>query len=195
MKSLIGYIILASLGVVGAPAYARVYQQIDPDTGVITYSNFALPARRAENPSTPAPVVAPSPTTQANNRMSTPPAVSQPTESATGNFPRVSAMTQKERDSERRRILNAELSWEHERTGSCQCREGGRRCDQAPPSEYRGLAKRDRQHQIIAQLQCTASCRQTTPSPAACATQAHPCIPGRRLMWNSMSWHATNQPV
>jgi hypothetical protein len=130
-RFLLGAVVTVSLCVAGALAYARIHLQVDPATGVATYSNFPIPPQRA--PAPPAPTAAPAPAA-----APTPPVAreapalkpARPTTSATeatslkasfgGNsgtlgyrgFPRVSAQLQRERDTERRKILKQELSWE-----------------------------------------------------------------------------------
>jgi hypothetical protein len=122
-----GAVVMTLLGTAGAPAYARIHRQVDPATGITTYSNVPFPAQRREHRvappvprEAPGPAAAPAPDTMPSRAAV--PAEEQPpikpapasrlVPSAYRGFPRVSVETQKERDSERRRILKQELAWE-----------------------------------------------------------------------------------
>lgn len=90
-------VILLALCLVSVIGHARIFKHVNPLTGSITYSNF--PLRGQESEATPAPKKA----VQRNAA----PAVATP-----ASFPKVAAATQKERDSDRQKILNDELQSE-----------------------------------------------------------------------------------
>ncbi|RZI40344.1 hypothetical protein EGT07_23665 [Herbaspirillum sp. HC18] len=107
MSAFIRATLFVCLGMIAACTQARVYQHVDPVTGAVTYSNFpargqepeevdAAPDRPAHHPNAP----------KAASRNAAPSA------GAPANFPRVAAATQKERDTDRRKILNDELQSE-----------------------------------------------------------------------------------
>lgn len=121
--------LMAFLGTTAAPAWARIYRHVDPMTGAIVYSNYRVPAQRNNTwvalpppvPPTPAPPSVPhTPDVNPTRRTTRVEEVvtvkrtsdSRPTSSTFTEFPRVSAETQRERDSERRRLLKQELSTE-----------------------------------------------------------------------------------
>jgi hypothetical protein len=121
-----GAVVLTLLCTTGTLAHARLHRQVDPATGITTYSYFpipaqrrdkgvALPARQAPRPTASlAPDTRPS-QTAVQTKEQTPMPRAQAVRlvpSAYSGFPRVSAETQKKRDSERRRILKQELAWE-----------------------------------------------------------------------------------
>lgn len=110
------------LGLTDALAHTRIQRQIDPETGITTYSFNPSPDHRREKPAPPpVPRAAPDTTplrTTAPAAKQTETRIAPPirlTPSSYRDFPRVSADTQKERDSERRRILKQELVWEEEK--------------------------------------------------------------------------------
>lgn len=115
-------IFMALLSLTDALAHARIQHQVDPETGITTYSFRPESNDRREKPAPPparrvAPEVAPLQTTVSATRpleTRTAPAI-RLIPASYRDFPRISAETQKERDSERRRILKQELAWEEEK--------------------------------------------------------------------------------
>jgi hypothetical protein len=119
LRFIVGTIVITLAGTGGAFAYEQIHRQIDAATGITTYTYNPSSADRKVRGSPP-----PVPRHTQDKGLSRI-AVSAPqktpmrlapadgiTLSSYSDFPRVSAETQKARDSERRRILKHELAWE-----------------------------------------------------------------------------------
>ena len=110
--------VMTLLGTAGTSAHARIHRHVDPETGITTYRNYPSSTQRREkrvalpapqevsvSPRTLPPVEEPTPIKRVSTNTRLVPATYN-------GFPRVSAEIQRERDSERRRILKEELVWE-----------------------------------------------------------------------------------
>ena len=97
--------LLIGLSTLALPLEASIYQHVDPLTGAITYSNFP-PRRQMNEQATPDTSRTERPLIQKGSR------IEAATAKSPANFPKVSAAVQKERDIDRRTILNDELQSE-----------------------------------------------------------------------------------
>ena len=119
LRFIVGAIVMTLAGTTQALAHGQIRRQIDPATGIVTYIYRPSPAdRNIKAASLPVPHQMPdkrpSPiTVSAREKPQMKPVPAEEIASPSyREFPRVSAATQKARDSERRRILKHELAWE-----------------------------------------------------------------------------------